>query len=165
MNSAPLRSDRVRRERENVEHHLAQLVGAVREQIKHGDVTLVEGVTVEGYALQDLAMWAVKLLSAHMPVIASPWAVTDMRHGEPTRYARSSCVDGATIACVRRVSQGKRARPRWSAIVGTTDVVSPEPDRDENGDLMPIDWSTVEEAQRACDARLREMSVRLESER
>ncbi len=61
------------------------------------------------------------------------------------------------IATVRRNGSGKRGRPRWTAFVGA-ELVSP-PAVDENGDAMPIDWSTRDEAQAACDARLRESGV------
>lgn len=93
----------------------------------------------------------VQLLLDHMPTLAHPWRVTDMRDGEPTKVVRDG-YDGV-IASVSRKGYGKRARPRWVAFVGDS-IVSP-PDVDENGDPMPIDWSTLEEAQAACDAQLR----------
>jgi hypothetical protein len=106
-------------------------------------------------ALRTMRPGLVELLLEHMPTLAHPWRVVDMRDGEPTKLVR----DGyrGTIATVRRVGQGKRGRPRWTAFVGN-EIVSP-PDVDENGDAMPIDWSTREEAQAACDANLRDSGV------
>lgn len=109
-------------------------------------------------ALREMPPRLVRTLLDAMPTLAGPWRVTDMRDGEPTRLVRDGYMD--TIATVRRHGQGRRGRPRWTAYVGD-DLVSP-PDVDENGDAMPIDWSTCEEAQAACDHRLREGGVLLE---
>jgi hypothetical protein len=108
------------------------------------------------WALSMLPPDHVVLLLEYLPTTAGPWHVTDMRDGEPTRIVRDG-YGGEPIATVRRVGQGKRARPRWSAWVGSA-VVSPE-SHDAAGDAMPIDWSTCEEAQAACDERLREQRV------
>lgn len=121
------------------------------EEEKHG---VPRDVSAES-ALGSCSPWLVKTLLDNLPTLAHPWRVTDMRDGEPTRLVRDGWKD--VIATVRRVGQGKRARPRWVAFVGD-EMVSP-PDTDENGDAMPIDWSTMEEAQAACDRNLREGGV------
>jgi hypothetical protein len=107
------------------------------------------------WALSALPPDHVTMLLEHLPTTAGPWRVADMRDGEPTRLVRDGYTD--VIATVRRVGQGKRARPRWTAFVGNT-IVSPEA-LDRDGNAMPIDWSTCEEAQRACDEQLLEQRV------
>ena len=106
-------------------------------------------------ALGSCSPWLTKCLLDHLPTLALPWRVVDMRDGEPTKLVRDGYID--VIASVRRVGQGKRARPRWVAFVGDS-IVSP-PDVDDEGNVMPIDWSTMEEAQAACDAHLRRAGV------
>jgi len=106
-------------------------------------------------ALGSCSPWLTKCLLDHLPTLALPWRVIDMRNGEPTKLVRDGYMD--VIASVRRVGQGKRARPRWTAFVGNS-LVSP-PDVDDEGNVMPIDWSTMEEAQAACDAQLRRDGV------
>lgn len=123
----------------------------LEEEREHG---VPRAVSAES-ALGAMPPALVTLLLDHMPTLAMPWHVTDMRDGEPTRLVRDGYRD--VIATVRRVGQGKRGRPRWTAFVGN-ELVSPPP-TDENGDAMPIDWATCEEAQAACDARLRESGV------
>lgn len=127
------------------------------EEQAHGVPREVSAESILG----DMPTHLVHLLLEHMPTIAGPWRVTDMRDGEPTRMVRDGYQD--RIAEVKRCGTGKRARPRWAAFVGSA-LVSP-PEVDENGDTMPIDWSTLEEAQDACDEELRKSGVRLEGER
>jgi hypothetical protein len=121
------------------------------EEQKHG---VPRAVSAES-ALASMSPALVTLLLDHMPTLAMPWRVTDMRDGEPTRLVRDGYRD--VIASVRRVSQGKRGCPRWTAFVGN-EVISPPP-IDDLGNAMPIDWSTCEEAQAACDANLRESGI------
>lgn len=138
-----------------VEDLLVRLDKALRayldEEQGHGVPREVSAESVLGVA----SPWLVRCLLDHLPTLAEPWRVTDMRDGEPTRLVR----DGwqGPIATVRRHGQGKRGRPRWTAHVGDT-VVSP-PETDEHGDAMPIDWSTLAEAQAACDRQLVESGV------
>lgn len=131
---------------------LEKALGAyLAEEEKHG---VPSDASAES-ALGACSPWLVQTLLDNLPTLAHPWRVVDMRDGEPTKLVR----DGyrGVIATVRRVGQGKRGRPRWTAFVGDA-LISP-PDVDENGDAMPIDWSTREEAQAACDANLRESGV------
>lgn len=138
-----------------VEDALHELDVALRsyldEEEKHGVPREVSAESVLG----SMSPALVTLLLDHMPTMAHPWRVVDMRDGEPTKLVR----DGyqGPIATVSRKGQGKRARPRWVAFVGVS-IVSP-PAEDEAGDPMPIDWSTLEEAQAACDAQLRSEGV------
>lgn len=106
-------------------------------------------------ALGSCSPWLTQCLLDSLPTLAHPWRVVDMRDGEPTKLVRDGY--GDVIAMVRRMGQGKRARPRWVAFVGDS-IVSP-PDVDDEGNVMPIDWSTMEEAQAACDAQLRRDGV------
>lgn len=126
------------------------------EEEQHGVPRSVSAESVLGAMSPVL----VQLLLDHMPTLAHPWRVTDMRDGEPTKVVRDGYDD--VIASVSRKGYGKRARPRWVAFVGDS-IVSP-PDVDENGDPMPIDWSTLEEAQAACDTLLRRNGVVLVEE-
>lgn len=126
------------------------------EEHAHGVPREVSAESILG----DMPTRLVHLLLECMPTIAGPWRITDMRDGEPTRMVRDGYQD--RIAEVKRHGTGKRGRPRWTAFVGDS-LVSP-PDVDENGDAMPIDWSTLEEAQVACDEELRKSGVRLEDE-
>lgn len=121
------------------------------EEERHGVPREVSARSVLG----SMSPALVTLLLDHMPTLAMPWRTTDMRDGEPTRLVRDGYRD--VIATVKRAGQGKRARPRWTAFVGD-EIVSPSP-TDDDGNPMPIDWSTSEEAQAACDARLRESGV------
>lgn len=106
-------------------------------------------------ALGSCSPWLTKCLLDHLPTLALPWRVVDMRDGEPTKLVRDGYID--VIASVRRVGQGKRARPRWMAFVGNS--LALPLDVDDEGNAMPIDWSTMEEAQAACDAHLRRAGV------
>lgn len=134
-----------------VESLILELETALRayldEEEKHGVPREISSESVLGIA----SPWLTQTLLDHLPTLAHPWRVIDMRNGEPTRLVRDGYMD--VIASVRRVWQGKRARPRWTAFVGNS-LVSP-PDVDDEGNAMPIDWSTMEEAQAACDAQLR----------
>ena len=121
------------------------------EEAKHGVPREVSAKSALGSCSSTL----VSFLFDHLPTIAQPWRVVDMRDGEPTRLVREGY--HGVIATVKRVGQGKRGRPRWVAFVGA-DVVSP-PEVDEHGGAMPIDWSTMEDAQEAVDARLRSEGV------
>lgn len=134
---------------------IADLERALRayldQEEKHG---VPRGASAESI-LGECSPWLVQTLLDHLPTLAHPWRVVDMRDGEPTKLVRDGYL--GVIATVRRQGQGKRARPRWVAFVGDS-MVSPDP-TDENGDAMPIDWSTAEEAQAACDALLRSDGV------
>lgn len=147
--------DRMRRERENVEHHLARLFDATRSLVDAGHIRLGEVDTPESVALRHLAVWAVVDLSKHLPVLAEPWVATDVRDEQPVRLVRKSIVDGTALVTVKRgpAKRRDRGRARWLAYY-MTDLVSPD------GDDLPIDWPTMEDAKAACDARLAEEGVR-----
>lgn len=138
-----------------VESLILELETALRAYLDaeeaHGVPREVSAESVLGIA----SPWLTQTLLDHLPTLAHPWRVVDMRNGEPTKIVRDGYMD--VIASVRRVGQGKRARPRWTAFVGNS-LVSP-PDVDDEGNVMPIDWSTMEEAQAACDAQLRRDGV------
>lgn len=121
------------------------------QEEKHGVPSDVSAESILG----ECSPWLVQTLLDHLPTLAHPWRVVDMRDGEPTKLVRDGYRD--VIATVRRVGHGRRGRPRWTAFVGDS-MVSPDP-TDENGDSMPIDWSTLEEAKSACDAQLRGSGV------
>ena len=121
------------------------------QEAEHGVPREVSAESILG----ECSPWLTQTLLDSLPTLAHPWRVVDMRDGEPTKLVRDGYMD--TIATVRRVGQGKRGRPRWTAFVGNS-LVSP-PDVDKNGDAMPIDWSTRDEAQAACDSQLRAEGV------
>ncbi|MCH9836150.1 hypothetical protein K0U83_10840 [bacterium] len=138
-----------------VRRAIHELERALHDRVHEEAASGVPADVVLSTELAQCSPWFTRTLLAHLPTLAEPWRIVDMRDGEPTKIVRDGCRD--VIASVRRVGQGKRGRPRWTAVVGDT-VVSP-PDVDERGDALPIDWSTREEAQAACDAQLRESGV------
>ncbi len=135
-----------------VRRAICELERSLRDCAREAGDSVAEAMESE---LSACSPWLTQTLLDYLPTLAHPWRVVDMRDGEPTKLVRDGYRD--VIATVRRVGQGKRGRPRWTAFVGNA-IVSP-PDVDENGDAMPIDWSTREEAQAACDAQLRESGV------
>lgn len=130
-----------------VEAAVLELEAALRayltEETPHGVPEDVSAESVLGIA----SPWLTRKLLDHLPTLAEPWRVVDMRDGEPTRLARSGY--HGDIATVRR--QGRRAPYRWAAWVGDG-AVCPE-------DGEHIDWPSLDEAQAECDRVLRRDGV------
>lgn len=136
-------------------HELDRALSAyLDEEENHGVPRAVSADSALG--AMDPAL--VRLLLEHLPTLAEPWRVVDMRDGEPTKLVRDG-YGGEAIATVTRRSQGKRARPRWAAFVGVHLVSPCDGDGADVVVGMPIDWSTCEEAQAACDSHLRHEGV------
>jgi hypothetical protein len=126
-----------------VSEAIVELEAALRDYLDHEATE--HGVPREVSAesiLGEASSWLTKTLIDHLPTIAGPWRVVDMVDGVPTRLVR----DGlhGSIASVRRV--GRKVQ-RWTAWVGDAGVF---PDDSEH-----VDWASQEEAQAACDARLK----------
>lgn len=132
-------------------HELEQALRAhLDEEHAHGVPRDVAAETV----LRSASPWLTRQLD-HLPTLASPWRVVDMRDGSPTKLVRDGWRD--TIATVREERQRKGRPPRWSAFVGGQLVCPPD-------DSEYVDWPTREAAQAACDAQLVESGVVLEQD-
>ena len=96
------------------------------------------------------ARW-VRALLDHLPTLAGPWRVTDMRRGEVTQMERAGW-GGEPIAVVKR-----RGISSWSAFVGNTLI-----EASESEEAGSINWPTCDAARAACDAHMAREGVLLD---
>jgi hypothetical protein len=129
----------------------------VQRRMETITIALGEGIAAAGDAdafLGEMPIRYVRLLLEHLPTLAGPWRVVDMRRGEATRMERIGW-GGEPIAVVKR-----RGASSWSAFVGNALIEAPS--SDESGS---INWPTCDAARAACDEHMAREGVLLDDAR